>query len=126
MNEHIPPYALWLFGLAAFGWIVGPVLGYYLGIHSQRETFKREARIAVLAMIDRIGTDILANKYSPEVSLLVHERLKETVFYFSNRLGKGSGIQWAWQEYEGKTGNDRDPIWSMDNLIALRKVIKRA
>ncbi len=34
--SEIPPYALWLFGLAAMGWVIGPLLGYYLAQRSQR------------------------------------------------------------------------------------------
>src|ERR1017187_10740969 len=48
MWDEIPPFALWLFGLAAFGCIFGPIIGYYLGLCSQREAAKREAKVAAL------------------------------------------------------------------------------
>ncbi|MHC1764905.1 MAG: hypothetical protein AB9869_11480 [Verrucomicrobiia bacterium] len=40
----IPPNALWLLSVAALGWIVGPLLGFYFGRRNQVETERRKHR----------------------------------------------------------------------------------
>jgi hypothetical protein len=53
---------LWLFGVAAIGWIIGPLLGYYLGKRSQIESERRKARqdfFSVLAA-QKASVDALA------------------------------------------------------------------
>ena len=51
--SEIPPYALWLFSLAALGWIIGPIVGYYLGLRSQRIQREAIAKEAAKAVVDR-------------------------------------------------------------------------
>jgi hypothetical protein len=101
---------------------------YYWGLRSQAVAAKRESRVAVIAMIDRIGTDILASQYSPEMAASIHSKLKGAVFDFEARLKRrGQGrIQWAWSEYEKKTGGNLHPALSVENLIQLRDEISAA
>jgi hypothetical protein len=111
MWDEIPPYALWSFGLAACGWIVGPFVGYYAGIRSQCVSAKREAKIKALAAIDQIRIDVLACKYLPEIVAPARARLKDPVFTFSSRCGskRRSRIEGAWQAYQGIGDYDVHP-----------------
>ncbi len=50
-NPWIPPYALWLLGLAVLGWSIGPLWGFYWGKRSQIEIEHRKAKYELLAVI---------------------------------------------------------------------------
>ena len=49
--SQIPPYAIWLFSIAALGWVVGPFLGFHFGRISQVSAERRRARHDFLAVI---------------------------------------------------------------------------
>jgi hypothetical protein len=43
-NPFVPPYALWYFWLAAAGWLIGPIIGFYFARKSQKDARRRAFR----------------------------------------------------------------------------------
>jgi hypothetical protein len=84
----IPPEALWLFSLAAIGWIVGPLLGFYFGRRSQKEAAKLKARNDALAAIDSIVIDIPKPKILSHLFSTTKDGLKQTVISFSCQVSE--------------------------------------
>jgi hypothetical protein len=62
--SHIPPYAVWLFAITALGWIVGPVLGFYLGGKRERTLRICKAYDTFHAVVASQFAGLNANRWS--------------------------------------------------------------
>jgi hypothetical protein len=113
---EVPPYALWLFGLAAAGWIIGPLLGFYFGRRSQEEAEKLKARIDALAIADGVSADIPKQLTLLHLFLSTRDALRDATFRFSCQLSERKrlriekalnayqalDISYSWPPTEGK------------------------
>ena len=56
---ELPPYALWAFSLATLGWVIGPLIGYRLGLRSKAEERRHSFRGIIALNIDKFQRLVL-------------------------------------------------------------------
>jgi hypothetical protein len=99
-------------GLAVASWLASGWIGYKWGLKSQKEGVKLNARIAALAIVDRIISDVAKPKTLVDFFFKSKAELKTVVFGFSCQLraAKRLATEKALNDYQALQIKERYPI----------------